>query len=53
MDYHLDLLLNLPYVTVKSCTEIEGHYVLTLDLLNQMISCPHCNSEMTRVNQVN
>lgn len=53
MDYHLDLLLSLPHVTVEFCTEIEGIYMLTLRLLNDTTTCPHCNSQMERVNQTN
>lgn len=53
MDYHLDLLLGLPYTTVQTCKEIEGKYILTLRLLNETVTCPHCQSEMERVNQIN
>ena len=53
MDYHLDLLLDLPHVTVEFCTEIEGIYILTLRLLNETSICPHCKCEMERVNQTN
>jgi len=53
MNYHLDLLLNLPHVTVEFCTEIEGFYILTLRLLNDTTACPHCDFQMERVNQTN
>jgi len=53
MDYHLDLLLNLPYATVENCAEIEGYCILTLRLLNETSTCIHCESEMDRVNQTN
>jgi transposase len=53
MDYHLDLLLDLPHVTVEFCTEIEGIYIHTLRLLNETSICPHCKCETERVNQTN
>ena len=42
MDFHLDSLLNLPNVTVFSCSQKEGFIVLKLELLNEGINCPHC-----------
>ncbi len=42
MDFHLDRLLNLPNITVFTCQEKEGFIILRLNLLNEGISCPHC-----------
>lgn len=51
MDFHLDILLHLPHVTVESCSEVEGQIILTLRLLNETICCPHCTHEIGTINQ--
>ena len=44
MDFHLDSLLNLPHVTVITCQQKEGFIILKLELLNEGIICPHCQT---------
>jgi len=51
MDIHLDILLNLPNVTVFTCEQVEGFTVLQLKFLNERISCPHCHSYTDEVHQ--
>ena len=51
MDFHLDRLLNLPYVTVESCHDIEDYVCLNLRLLNDGISCPHCQQYTEDIHQ--
>lgn len=51
MDIHLDILLDLPNVSVFTCEQVEGFTVLKLKLLNEGISCPHCHSYTKEVHQ--
>ncbi len=51
MNFHLDNLLHLPYVTVLTCQQHEGFLILTLDLLNEGIVCPHCQSYTDNLHQ--
>ena len=51
MDFHLDSLLNLPNVTVLSCQRQEGFVILKLDLLNEGITCPHCQGYTDNLHQ--
>jgi transposase len=51
MDFHLDSLLNLPNVTVLSCQYQEGFVILKLDLLNEGITCPHCQGYTDNLHQ--
>ena len=44
MDFYIDQLLSLPNITVANCQQQEGLIFLTLDFLNQGISCPHCQN---------
>ena len=55
MDFSLDNLLNLPHVTVLSYQQQEEFIFLKLELLNEGILCPHCQTytadrETTRLN---
>ena len=44
MDFNLDNLFNWPKVTVFSySTELE-FIILNLHLINEGITCPHCNN---------
>lgn len=52
MDFYLDSLLHLPYVTVDSCKEVEGTAVLKLKLLNETIRCPKCDATLDDIRQV-
>lgn len=51
MDLHLDILLGLPNVSVESCSRIEGFVCLKLTLLNEGISCPHCEQYTEELHQ--
>ena len=52
MDFYLDTLLHLPYVTVESCAEVDDVVVLKLKCLNETINCPHCGTTVKHINQV-
>jgi transposase len=52
MDFQLDLLLDLPSITVEHSSEIEGHIILQLRCLNDYINCSHCGHEIEKINQV-
>ena len=51
MDFHLDTLLNLPNVTVFTATQVEGFTVLKLELINEGINCPNCQSYTDTIHQ--
>lgn len=51
MDIHLDTLLNLPNMTVESCTRQDNDVSLKLRLLNEQASCPHCNKLSSELHQ--
>ncbi|HEY9852594.1 MAG TPA: transposase family protein [Leptolyngbyaceae cyanobacterium] len=51
MDFHLDALLNLPNVTVFSYRQESDLIILQLELLNQGIKCPHCQTYTDDLNQ--
>jgi len=51
MDIHLDILLDLPNVTVFTCEQVEGFTVLKLKLLNDGMNCPHCHTYTDEVHQ--
>jgi len=51
MDFHLDALLNLPYVTVISCQQQEELIFLKLDFVNEGITCPHCQTYTDNLHQ--
>jgi transposase len=51
MDFHLDRLLNLPQVTVFTCQLQVGFILLKLNLLNEGISCPHCQKYTDQIHQ--
>lgn len=51
MDIHLDTLLNLPNVTIESCTRQDNDVSLKLRLLNEQASCPHCNKLSSELHQ--
>jgi transposase len=51
MDIHLDTLLKLPNVTVFTCYQKEGFTILELELLNEGINCPHCESYTDKLHE--
>jgi transposase len=50
MDYHLDALLNLPNLTVESCTQ-ERQQVFETMVLNETSDCPHCQNSSDKLHQ--
>ncbi|UZQ53878.1 transposase family protein [Trichothermofontia sichuanensis B231] len=51
MDWHLDSLLNLPNVTVETCTQEAEQVFLQIDLLNAAATCPHCQTRSEKIHQ--
>ena len=51
MDFHLDSLLHLPNVTVLTYQQQEGFIILVIDLLNEGIVCPHCQTYTDNLHQ--
>ena len=51
MDFYLDTLLHLPYITVDGCHEVDGTIFLKLKCLNETLQCPHCGATVERINQ--
>ena len=51
MDFNLDTLLNLPKVTVFSYSKELEFIILNLNLINEDITCPHCNNYTEIVHQ--
>ena len=44
MDFHLDTLLNLPDITVESCTYQDQEVYLKLRFLTEKSDCPRCHN---------
>lgn len=51
MDFHLDTLLNLPFVTVETCNYLDEEVYLILRFLTEESSCPHCGSLTDKLHQ--
>jgi len=51
MDFYLDTLLNLPKLTVESCTQEEQQVFLKLRFLNETSDCPHCQNSSDKLHQ--
>lgn len=51
MNFHLDALLNLPYITVETCLQQEQGVVLKLSCLNERCDCPHCQQSTHEIHQ--
>ena len=51
MDFHLDKLLNFPNITVESCSQQTNEVYLKLCLLNEEVSCPHCEKLSSEIHQ--
>ena len=51
MDIYLDILLDLRYITVVGCREVDGKAILKLQCLNETIQCPHCGATLEQINQ--
>lgn len=51
MDWHLDILLNLPNVTIETCCHQENEVVLKLRFLTEQSGCPHCEKLSQELHQ--
>src|SRR4028118_202551 len=51
MSFHLDYLLALPGVRVKTCTQAEGKIFLGLSILSEGIVCHHCKNYTEKLHQ--
>jgi transposase len=51
MDFHLDALLNLPNLTVESCTQEKQQAFLKLRFLDEKGNCPHCQNQSEQLHQ--
>jgi transposase len=51
MDFHLNFLLNLPNVSVFTCYKEVGFTIIHLDLVNEGINCPNCQSYTDVIHQ--
>jgi hypothetical protein len=51
MDFHLNSLLNLPNTTVFTCYKEAGFIFIHLQLTNEGINCPNCQSYTDTVHQ--
>ena len=51
MSFHLDYLLDLPNVTVETCTCIDNQFTLQLRILMTGIHCPHCQQFTEELHQ--
>jgi len=51
MDFHLDTLLNLPNLTVESCTQQQKQVFLKLQFLTEISDCPHCRNASDKLHQ--
>ena len=51
MDFHLDTLLNLPNITVESCTYQGKQVYLGLRFLTEKSDCPHCHHPSDKLHQ--
>ena len=51
MSFHLDYLLDLPGVKIKTCTQIEGQIYFRLSALASEIVYPHCNNYTEELHQ--
>lgn len=51
MDIHLDTLLGLPNVSVFTCYQKERFIILELELVNEGIPCPHCQTYTDKLHE--
>lgn len=51
MDFHLDTLLNLPDITVESCTYQDEQVYLRLRFFTNKSDCPHCHNPSDELHQ--
>jgi transposase len=51
MNVQLDSLLNLPNITVETCSNLEDPICLQLQVLTSGIHCPHCGSYTEELHQ--
>lgn len=51
MSFHLDYLLDLPKVTVETCSCIENQFTLQLRIGSEGMNCPHCGQYTEELHQ--
>lgn len=51
MDFHLDTLLNLPNITVESCSYQPEEVNLNLQFLIEKSDCPYCHNPSEELHQ--
>lgn len=51
MSFHLDYLLDLPGITVETCSYIEGYVRLQIRIISEGIECLHCGSYTEELHQ--
>jgi transposase len=52
MDIYLDTLLHLPFATVESFREVDDFTYFKIGLINEEISCPHCQKIISEIRQI-
>jgi transposase len=51
MSFHLDYLLELPGVSVETCSCIENQFALQLRIVADGMNCPHCGQFTEELHQ--
>jgi transposase len=51
MSFHLDYLLDLPGITVETCSYIENYFCLQLRVISEGMTCPHCQHYTEKLHQ--
>jgi transposase-like protein len=51
MSFHLDYLLDLPGVTVETCSCIENQFTLQVRIIGEGMNCPHCGQYTEEMHQ--
>ncbi len=51
MSFHLDYLLDLPGVSVETCSCIENQFTFQVRIVPDGINCPHCKQFTEELHQ--
>lgn len=51
MNFYLDYLLDLPGVSVETCSQVEGKFIFKLYLIHEGINCPKCGNYTEELHQ--
>jgi transposase len=51
MSFHLDYLLDLPGVTVETCSCIENQFTMQVRIIAEGMNCPHCGQYTEEMHQ--